>query len=64
MSGAGRLGTPYSVLASASVSVTIGTSSISTGLMTQPVTPGGTRSTFSSIFLNSLTRLRSRSSPT
>ena len=33
-----------------SVSVTIGTSSISTGLTTQPVTPGGTMSRFSSIF--------------
>ena len=35
----------------ASVSVTMGTSSISTGLTTQPLTPGGTMSTFSSIFL-------------
>ena len=35
----------------ASVSVTTGTSSISTGLTTQPVTPGGTMSRFSSSFL-------------
>ena len=47
-----------------SVSVTTGTSSISTGLTTQPVTPGGMMSWFSLIFLNSLTRLRSRSWPT
>ncbi len=40
------------------------TRGISTGLTSQPVTPGGTRSRFSLIFLNSLTRLRSRSWPT
>ena len=43
---------------------TIGTSSISTGFTTQPVTPGGMASWFDIILFQTLTRLRSRSSPT
>ncbi len=46
------------------VTFTNGTSSISTGLTTHPVTPGGTWSVLMAILLCSLTRLFSRCSPT
>ena len=47
-----------------SVTFTIATSSISIGLITQPVTPGGTTSVFIATLLYNLIRLSSRSSPT
>jgi len=47
-----------------SVNSTMGTSSISTGLTIQLVTPAGTRSWLDMTLFQTFTRLRSRSSPT